>query len=813
MLTNCRNAVRQLNRRPGLSLVIVAILAIGIGVTTGVFSLFQQILLRPLPVPEPYALVNLSPEPIRSFSYAMFRDLEAQQDAFTGIATYSGIASNFRHEGLVTSGTSLAVSGSYFDVLGLRPALGRLIGTRDEPALEDARVAVLGYEYWRGPLRSDPAVLGRTITVNGKALTIVGVAPAGFSGTQFASRPQVFVPLTLMFLLRDMPSVVAENRSAFFGLNVFGRLRPDIDLVEASTRINALHSGIIAELESSGDRQLPPRTIELTPGARGQQTEVAATVGQPLTLLLALTVIVLLVVCSNVANLLLARGAARTNEMAIRGAIGADRRQLVSLLLTEAALLALVGGLLSAPVAWATLEIIRWLVPTDVVAEFAIDLRASFILLTGAASLTTVLLFGVAPAIQASRAGARLIASNPASQSLAGPRNTRFRTVLTTSQIAFSVVLLVLAALFAQSLTNVARVSLGIDVDALLTFTVAPQRNGNAPERVAATYAGIEQALAALPGVTGVASTSIRLLSGSNFVRGVESFDVAPGVDTLVPINMVSPGLFATLGVPMLRGRDFAATDTADSPDVVIVNESFVRRFNLGDDVIGRRFRPAGGDDDLMIVGVVADAASSGSGVKAEVPPQYYRPLSQEQPFVPSRYFYVRSSLSPESLLRTIPQVVASIDPDLPVDDLRTLKTQFASNVYVDRLVSLLSASFALLATLLAAIGLYGMLTYSVTQRTRELGVRLALGALPGRLRATVLKQVGVMTIVGCAVGIAAALAVGAAVERMLFGVSGYDPLAFTAGVALLCVVVLAASYVPARRASSVAPMAALRYE
>jgi predicted permease len=812
-MRNLASAVRQLARRPALPVVIVAMLAIGIGITTAIFSLFHQLLIKPLPVPQPNGLVNVAPSPIPVLSYPMFRDLESRQNALTGVAAFNLIEANLSYETQLRSGMAMTVSGQYFDVLGLLPALGRLIGPQDEPALAESRVAVLSHDYWQRDLGGDPSVVGRTLTVNGRGLTIIGVAPPGFSGTALGARPQAFVPLTLEFLLRNLRPGEENNRFGF-SLLAFGRLEPGVDIAQAEAALDSLHAAIVADVEASLDPgfPVPERTITLEPGTHGLRDQLVAEFGKPLTMLLGITFVVLLVVCANAASLLMARGASRANEMTIRAAIGAGRGQLLSQLLAEALVLAILGAVLSVPVALLTLAGVALFVTEAPGSALRYELSSAALLFAVAASLMTVVLFGLAPALRTSRPGARLVAGGPQSCPALGA--TRFRSVLATAQIAFSVVLLVVAGQLSQSLANIARVNLGIDVESLISFEYAPQRNIYDPDRAVATYARLEEALAAQPGVTSVASTAIPLLTGSGFERMVEIGEVTGIDDPQARGNFVSPRFFATTGVPLLAGRDFAETDTEDSPQVAIVNESFVRKFNLDAGAVGQRFRVFGEEVDREIVGVVADAADSGGGVKAPVYPQFYEPLRQFDPrLVLPRFFYVRTAGRSDALMRSIPSVVAGVDPNNAADGLRTMEQQFANDVYADRLVTALSVSFAAIAALLTALGLYGLLSYAVTQRTRELGLRLALGAAPGRLSALVMRHVGVMVAAGCTVGVLAAIGVMRVVEALLFGVSSYDPVAFAAAVVTLCVVAAVAGYLPARRASRIAPMTALRSE
>ena len=839
-MNRLRLAVRQLVRRPALSLTVIVMLALGIGATTAMFSLYHQILLRPLPVPEPDQLVNLTspgPKPqsggpdlaigdtAAKFSYSMFRDLEREQTALTGLAAHVDFLANLRFGEQPVAGRGALVSGSFFNVLNLQPALGRLIGPQDEPRVGESAVVVLSYDYWQTRLGGDPNVIGETLTVNGQALEIIGVAAAGFTGMTLGVRHQVFVPVTVPL---GRPQSNHESRLDHW-LYLFARLAPGVTLDQAAAELNVLHSRILNEIEAPLliESEVPGGTIEqfrqrqlmLSPGSRGKSPQ-ADRMARPLGLLLGVTVLVLLIVCVNIANLLLARGAARAGEMAIRASIGASRGRLVRQLLAESLVLIAIGGASSLVVAALVMGLVTGFLPAGIMAAVlapgfdSATLDSAALAFAAGASLATVLVFGLVPAWRVSGADAAEAMKAHAARSSGGRGAVRFRAALTTAQIAFSMVLLVLAGLFTRSLMNVGREDLGMSVDSVVQFSISPRLNAYDSERLADLYDRVEEGLAAQPGVLAVGSAWLPVLG--NFSLGgpmsVQDVETGPGADTAGTWHLIGSGYFDALGVPLLAGRAFTDNDTAGSPAVAIVNETFARKFNI-ESPLGMRLGPGqqATSFPMEIVGVVADTKHT--GVKGQMPAIVYFPRRQGAGGIESMFYYVRSGTGPEALLATIPRVVAEIDPDAPVTNLKTMITTVQEGVYMDRLLSILSAGFAVLATLLAGIGLYGVLAYNVTQRTRELGLRLALGADPKRLRALVLKQVGVMALIGAGVGLVAALGIGRFAEALLFGLSARDPLVLGAAGAVIAVVVLGAAYLPARRASRISPMEALRYE
>jgi predicted permease len=822
----------MLLKTPFVTAIAVASLALGIGANAAIFSLFNEILLQPLPVAEPNRLVNLGapgPKPGSQncsqagsceevFSYQMFRDLERQQNVFTGIAAHTGFGANLSVKNEPSTGGGLFVSGSYFPVLGVRAEVGRLLGPSDDAVIGANYVTVLSYEFWQERFGGDRGAVGQNIIVNGKSLAIVGVAPRGFRGTTLGSRPMVYVPLTMREVVeKRRPSF--ENRRSYF-LYLFARLKPGVALEQANTSLNTMYSRILAEVEAPLQEGMSDKTkalfkakkITMLPGQRGQSS-VHREAKTPLAMLFGITGIVLLIACANIANLLLARGAGRAMEMGVRLALGASRRQLLTQLLTESVLLAVVGGLASLVVAQWTLRSIGALLPPEAAATFSLSIKWPVVFFAAGLSVATGLVFGMFPALHSTRADLITVIRAGAGQIAGGTSATRFRAALVTVQIALSMMLLISAGLFLKSLVNVSRVDLGVQVDQVVTFGVSPERNAYDSTRSAALFERIEQEMAAIPGVTAVTSSMVPLLAGSNWGNDVyvQGYPHGPDVDNNARFNEIGAGYMATLGVKVLSGREFTASDRAGSSRVALVNEAFAKKFNLGKDAVGKFISDASPDSlNIQIVGLVQDAKYS--QVKDAVPALFFVPWRQD-PRAGSLYFYVKSSLPPEQLLRSIPATMKRIDPALPVEDLKTMPQQIRENVFLDRMISILSAAFAVLATLLAGVGLYGVLAYSVAQRTREIGVRMALGADGARVRRLVMRQVGGMLLAGGIVGIAAALGLGRAAQSLLYGLQGHDPIVFALSVVMLAAVAALAGYVPARRAARVDPMQALRYD
>lgn len=830
---NLKLAIRTLGKTPFVTAVAAISLALGIGANAGIFSMFEQILLQPLPVVEPVRLVNFSapgPKPGATscnqagsceevFSYQMFRDLEKAQTAFSSIAAHVTFGTNISFRNQSESVDGMYVSGSYFSTLGLVPALGRLITSADDEVVGSGFVVVLSHRHWVTKLGADPSVIGQTILVSGQPLTVVGVGPEGFDGTTLGARPAIFVPITMRGLLSPGWRGIYENRRAYWAY-LFGRLKPGVSIDQALESTNAIYSSIVNDVEAplqtgmSDQRlaQFKAKKLTMDPGSRGQSSvhEEART---PLFMLFAVTGIVLLIACANIANLLLARGAGRSTEMAVRLSLGATRRQLMVQLLTESVLLAALGGLVGLIVAKWTLMLFGAILPPDALNTITLSLRGSVVVFSLIAALITGVIFGLYPSLHNTRSDLISSIRANASQPAGAKAANRFRTSLVTVQVALSMALLVAAGLFLKSLRNVSRVDLGMNIENVVTFGISPQVSGYDSTRSHQLFQRVEEELKAIPGVTGVTAAIVPALSGSNWGTGVhvEGFKVDPDTDNGSRYNAVGPEYFKVMGIPLIAGRDFTTSDTKGSPQVAVVNETFVKKFNLGPNPIGKRMSQSGPDSlNMEIIGYVKDAKYS--EVRDEIPPLFFTPYKQDLSYG-FLTFYVRTGLSASEVLRQIPQLMAKLDPTLPVDELKTLPQQVRENVFMDRMISIMSAGFATLATLLAAVGLYGVLAYTVAQRTREIGVRMALGANGASVRMMVLKQVGWLILIGGVLGMAGAFAIGRGASSLLFGMKGNDPFVFALSAVVLTLVALAAGYIPALRASRVHPMQALRYE
>lgn len=825
-----RYAARTLLKTPFVTGVAILSLALGIGANAAIYSLYDQVLLRPLPVRAPDELVNLSlPGPIQGsdscnqsggcdviFSYPMFRDIERKQTVLSGVAGHRIFGVSVSIGDVPVTGDGIYVTGSYFSTLGLQAAVGRLLTPADnEPGAENM-VAVLSHAFWTDRLGARSDILGLPLRVNGRTYAVVGVAPRGFVGTTLGSNAALFVPMQSRVWVGTYKGL--ENRRDYW-VYVFGRLRPGVTREGAKAGLDQVIAPILSEVEAPLQVEMSEATMArfkakrsvVEPGYRGQSSahREAAT---PLNLLLGITGVVLLIACANIANLLLARGANRATEMGVRLALGAGRRQLVRQLLIEAMLLAVVGGVVSLVLAAWTLQGVAALLPAEAQSSLQLRLHWSVLGFTGLLSLVTGFLFGLFPALNSTRADLISTIRAGAGQIAGGRVAARFRNGLVVMQIALSMALLASAGLFLKSLANVSRVDLGVQIENMVTFAVAPLRVGYDTLRAKVLYDRIEQELASQPGVTAVTSSMVPLLAGDSWGNNVrvQGFACLPDVDCNARYNAIGASYFTKMGVTLRSGRDVSSSDIAGGPRVAVVNQAFLEKFNLGKDGIGK-FMSQSSDDSLniQIVGVVPNVKYN--NVKNPPQPTFYLPWTQAG-IISRMYYYVRTK-PPEQLVGLLPKAIAAIDPTLPVEDLRTMPQQVRENVFLDRMISTLSAMFALLATLLAAVGLYGVLAYSVSQRTREIGVRMALGADRGAVQRLVMRQVGVLTAIGVVLGIAGALGLGRGARALLFGLEAHDPVVFAISLLLLVLVAIGSGWSPARRASRTEPIRALRYD
>jgi predicted permease len=634
----------------------------------------------------------------------------------------------------------------------------------------------------------------------------------------------VFAPITLRV---DIPNQNGElgapdnthvNRGAHW-LHLFARLEQGVTREEAAAAINPVYRAILNEVEAPLSEVKPAQELEefrtkplvLDSGARGQSILLVSARGR-LEMLFAMSGIVLLLCCANVAGLVLLRGSARTGEMAVRASMGATRGRLASLLVAESMLLTLPAALLSLPVALLTLRGIasgRWGIPP---AAFDVDLDLGAALVAMGVAVACALAFGHFPIRNLTRTEPGHTLQAYGVRQTPGRRVTRFRKGLATVQIALSMALLAMTAALAQSLANIARVDLGFDVDSLVTFTISPRALGYPADVAAQLLERLEDEVAAIAGVSAAASSAFPVLSGREnpvmirVVNGVE-LDQPP----LVSFNAVSPGFFRTLGIELLAGRDFRDADAAAGTRVVIVNRSFAERFGAAAGVVGTSISPSPRIPSIEIIGVVADAKYG--NVTGEIGPQWFTPRVQSTFGAGSATFYVRSAQPPEALMNVVRETVTRLAPTVPITDLRTMDQQIRENVATERFVGGAATAFAVLATVLAALGLYGVLAYSVAQRSREIGLRLALGAPARSIRGMVFRQVAGIGIVGTLLGVAGAALLGRAARSVLFGIEPVDPIALAAAALVLAGVTLGAAYLPARRASRVDPMTVLRYE
>jgi predicted permease len=828
-LPDLRYAIRTLSKSPLFVAVAILSLALGIGANTAIFSLIDQLLLRMLPVKNPTELVLLTGEGQHyggnngrhRLSYPMYADIRDRNGVFSGMFCSSGVFMSANFGGRPEHATGEFVSGNYFRVLGVGAAIGRVFTERDDLQQGAHPVAVLSYEYWQSRFGLDPSVVGRKVLINGYPFSVVGVSQAGFDGTDVGRTPEIRVPMMMRRQLVSSDFAGLSNRRMRW-VSAYGRLKPGMSMDRAKAGLQSLFHQIInmevqqapfAHASANSKDGFLKMSMGLTPAAKGQ-SQLRRQFSKPLWVLMCVVGLVLLIACANVANLLIARATARQKEIAVRLALGAGRRRILAQLLTESLLLSLTGGLAGLLLAvWIDRTLVGFLPSegTPLTISTVPDWR--ILVFNLGVSILTGIIFGLAPALQATKPELASTLKDQAS-AVVGGASVRFRKALVVAQVALSLLLLVGAGLFIRSLQNLRDLDPGFRTGNMLAFSVDAPLNGYPEARSLQIYRDLTERLNSLPGVQSASLAVMPVLQGDewdNWVT-VEGYTPKPNDIPDPHMNFVSSGHFRTLGVPMLAGRDFDTRDERGSSKVCIVNEKFAKHY-LGSNAVGHHIG-MGGDPgtktDITIVGVVRDTKYE--SMRDEMPEEVFQPYRQVD-FVLGMNAYVRTTGDPNATFGMVRDAVRGIDSNLPVTDMRTLEKQMDLSLMTERLVASLSTAFALLATLLAGIGLYGVMAYTVTWRTREIGIRMALGAFTGDVIWLVMREVLLLLAIGMAIGLPAAWGLSRLVAAQLYGLTPNDPVSILAAAIGIASVALAAGYLPARRATRVDPMRALRWE
>jgi predicted permease len=826
-----RYGMRTLSRSPGFCFVAVITLALGIGANTAMFSLLDQIVLRLLPVKEPERLVMVTQRGNfygdsygpNTISWPMFEDLRDNNRVFNGMLCRFSTPVTLGHGDRAAQVTAELVSASYFSILGIDMALGRPILPQDDSVPDSQPVVVLSYSVWQTYFNSDRTLVGRTIAVNRHNMTVIGVAQPGFDGVEFGNPAKVFVPIMMKTEMTPRSDGLKDRRRRLQWVTAYGRLKPGVTMEQAELSLQPLLRSIL-EMEvrepgfrefTTADREIFLRNrIQLLPGS---ENGLRKYMRKPLWLLVALTGAVLLLACANLASLLLARATAREHEFAVRLAIGASRARIVRQLLVECLLLSGAGALLGLALAFIADRVLeKMYLSADAASQFSVSPipDARMLLFALCAMFLTSFAFGLLPAIQGSRTE---IAPAITERSVSGAaRSLVLRRTLVGTQLALSLLLLVGAGLLVRTLRNLENQGPGFPTDHLLTFEISPSLNGYSDEQTKDFFERLALNLQTMPGVSSVGLSTMPILKGYAWQNAVEGkdFQGQPKQDQPV-LNMIGPDYFAALGIPLLAGRAFTTRDVGPAAEYAVVNQTFVREYLPGGNPLGKRFRLVNSEDpsqmpDIEVIGLIPDMKYR--DLRETPPGQAYFPYYQDTKF---RFmnFYLRTQADPRLLMDPLRERMRQFDPNIPVVGLQTLEEQIGYSLRTERLVASLSAVFGGLATLLAAIGLYGVMAYSVTRRTREIGIRMALGATRANVVGIVMREAAVMVAAGLGAGVPLALALAELIRSQLFGLDPRDPLTVLGAALVLTAAGGFAGFLPAFRASSVNPTTALRQE